>query len=142
MKTVLNVLALISLLSFASYAQTTTDLTPDKMNTEFFKLYGTKGLESSLQYIFETNKFISAGDVDNVKTKLAEQTQQMGKYHGYELIARKSIGRYVLYSFLIRYERQAIRFVLTYYKPDTKWKFNGFEYDDQLSTELKEAATA
>lgn len=137
------IVLLVVLTSCTSNSQSLTDLTPEQLNSEFFDLYKSKGNEASLKYIFSTNKWISEGDITSVKTKLADLTSQLGKYYDKELITKKSIGKnYVLYSFLVKYERQPIRFTITYYKADTKWQLQILEFDVDLQTELREAASS
>ena len=59
------------------------------------------------------------------------------------IVSKKSISEdYLLYSFLIKYDRQPIRYLFIYYKPKNKWQLQNFQYDDNLETELIEAASA
>jgi hypothetical protein len=144
MKYVFSISIILWLTACESKSQpASSNLTPEQFNTEFFNLYKSKGNEPSLKYIFSTNKWISDNDFNTVKNKLNELTMQLGKYHGNELITKKSIGQnLILYSYLIKYERQPIRFMMTYYKADKKWQLQIFEFDYDLQNELREAATS
>jgi len=118
-------------------------LDPNQINKEFFKIYESKGNEPSLKYLFSTNKWIPESDFNSVNTKLSELTSQLGRYYGYELITQKRIGdRYILYSFFVRYERQPVRFIMTYYKADSKWQLQIFEFDYDFQTGLRESANS
>lgn len=139
-----NLLFSITLLLFAcsSDAQSVSNSTPEQMNSEFFGLYKSKGANASIKYLFSTNKWIFEIDTQNVISKLTELTSALGNYTGHDFITKKSVGpNFVLYTFLVKYDRQPIRFNLTYYKADTKWQLQFFEYDPDLQTGLREAAS-
>ncbi|MBT1689152.1 hypothetical protein [Dawidia soli] len=127
--------------SFNSEAQDT----PQKFVDRFFVLYQTKGANEAIDYIFSTNNWMneSKDQVENVKFKLNSTLKLLGKYEGYDLITKKSIGEHLsLYTFLIRYDRQPLRFTMTFYNPSKDWRLYNFSYDDSLDEELKEAGKA
>lgn len=65
----------------------------------------------------------------------------MGKYHGQELITTKKFSEsFILYSYLEKYDRQPIRFIFKFYKPDDKWVLYSYALDDGLDDEIQEAA--
>ena len=65
----------------------------------------------------------------------------IGKYYGFELIAEKKItDSYILLSYLVKYDRQPLRFTFQYYKPNDEWRLYSFEYDGNLDAELEESA--
>jgi hypothetical protein len=124
-------------------SQSTQTQTPEKLNERFFDIYGSQGPKQALEFVFSTNKWMIENQTSEVKIKLIDLTKQLGTYQGNEFISKKSIGEnYVLYSFLIRYDRQPVRFLLIYYKPDNNWQLQNFQYDVNLDTELIEAASA
>jgi hypothetical protein len=131
---------LILLLSpLALYAQEE----PQKIIDQFFSLYRTKGANESVDYIFSTNKWMdeSKDQIENVKFRLNGTIKLLGKYEGYNLITKKTVGEYLmLYTFMVRYDRQPLRFSLLFYKPSSEWKLYNFSYDDNFDEELKEAA--
>ena len=128
---------------WSTYSQPLTTLTPDQLNTEFFNTHKQKGSSASLDYLASTSTWINKNDWSGLKTKLANTLAQFGKYTGYELVSKKTVGKnYVQYFFLANYERQPVRFFITYYRPTAKWQMNMFEYDFDLGTGLKEAASA
>ncbi|HYG03875.1 MAG TPA: hypothetical protein VD927_15615 [Chryseosolibacter sp.] len=118
---------------------------PQKMIDRFFDLYKTKSADEAIDYIFTTNKWMddAKDDIENVKFKLNSTLKQLGEYEGYNLITTKSVGDHLtLYTFMVRYDRQPLRFSLLFYKPSAEWKLLNFSYDDDLSSELDEAAKA
>lgn len=136
-------ITLIALL-FSSISTLAQD-DPQKIIDEFFNLYKTKSSDAALDYIFGTNKWMeeSEDQIENVKFKLNSTLKQMGKYRGYNLIAKKTLGKHLaLYTYLVKYDRQPLRFSLLFYNPSGEWRLQNFSYDDKIGDELKEAATA
>ena len=65
----------------------------------------------------------------------------MGKYYGKELITTKKFAEsFELYSYMIKYDRQPLRFIFKFYKSNNKWVLYSFALDDSLDTEIQEAA--
>lgn len=129
---------------FCSFACTAQN-DPQKIIDEFFTLYKNKGSDTSLDYLFGTNKWMdnSKDQIEGVKLKLNGTLKQLGNYYGYDLITKKSLGdRYWLYTFMIRYDRQPVRFSLLLYKPNEEWRLMNFSFDDNMDDELSEAAKA
>jgi hypothetical protein len=116
---------------------------PQKIIDEFFGLYETKGVDRSMDFIFGTNKWMdkSRDQIEEVKLKLNSAVKLMGDYYGYNLITKKTVGDYYhLYTYMVRYDRQPIRFTIIFYKPGNQWKLMNFSFDDHLSEEIQEAA--
>ena len=80
-------------------------------------------------------------NIDNVKFKLNGTLKLIGGYAGHNLISKKTVGDHLtLYTYIIRYDRQPLRFSLLFYKPSNEWRLFNFSYDDSLDEELTEAA--
>jgi len=127
--------------SICSFAQND----PQKIIDEFFTLYKNKGVDTSLDYLFGTNKWMSNSkdQVEGVKSKLNGTLKLVGDYYGYDLITKKTVGdHYSLYTFMVRYDRQPLRFSMLFYKPNDQWRLMNFSYDDGLDEDLQEAAKA
>ena len=120
-------------------AQTTTE----EITTEFFKTY-EKSPQKAVDYVFGTNKWMmdrNKDGIENVKTQLTSFLGLVGDYYGYEKITEKSVGEsYKLLSYMIKYDRQPVRFTFVFYKPKDKWQVQNFQYDDNLDDELEESA--
>ena len=145
MKHILNLIVLSLAIYSCSDAnsQSGEPLTPEKINEHFFDLYDSKGISEALEFIFSTNDWINETQTSELKNKLVELTKKLGGYQGQEVVSKRSISEnYLLYSFLIKYDRQPIRYLFIYYKPKDKWQLQNFQYDDNLETELIEAASA
>ena len=119
-------------------AQTTTE----EITTEFFKTF-EKSPQKAVDYVFGTNKWMmdrNKDGIENVKTQLTSFLGLVGDYYGYEKITEKSVGEsYKLVSYMIKYDRQPVRFTFVFYKPKDKWQVQNFQYDDNLDDELEES---
>ncbi|UZR94260.1 hypothetical protein [Chondrinema litorale] len=103
----------------------------------------SRNLKKAVDYIFSTNKWISEESqegIDNVKDKLENFLGLVGEYYGYDLITKKNVGEnYELWSYIIKYDRQPLRFTFVLYRPKDKWQLQNFQFDDNLGDELKDA---
>jgi hypothetical protein len=118
---------------------------PQNLIDEFFKLYKEKSSDAALDFIFSTNKWMdgSKDQIENVKFKLNSTLKQLGEYQGYNLITKKTLGEHLsLYTYLVRYDRQPLRFSLLFYNPNNQWRLHNFSYDDSMDEELSEASKA
>ena len=119
-------------------AQTTTE----EITTEFFKTY-EKSPQKAVDHIFGTNKWMmdrNKDGIENIKTQLTSFLGLVGDYYGYEKITEKSVGEsYKLVSYMIKYDRQPLRFTFVFYKPKDKWQVQNFQYDNNLDDELEES---
>lgn len=119
---------------------------PDVLISNFFNTYNTKGVDSALDDIFATNAWMlqrSKDDIDNVKVQLKSIIQIVGDYYGYENITQKSVGEsFKLFSYLVKYDRQPIRFTFMFYKAKDTWKLYNFQFDQDITEELEESAKA
>ncbi len=116
---------------------------PAALVDEFFKEFVSEGSSQALDNLYATNPWMERNQdaVTNLKSKLEGLNEDfVGKFHGYDLIAEKSFGdRYVLLSYLVRYDRQPIRFIFQFYRPDKEWRAYGFQYDGDFNDEIKES---
>jgi hypothetical protein len=136
-----NILIALLLCSFNVLAQDDTQ----KIIDRFFEIYNTKSANEAVDYIFSTNKWMneSKDQIENVKFKLNGTLKLLGDYVGYNLITKKTVGDHLsLYTFMVRYDRQPLRFSMLFYKPSDQWKLLNFSYDDSMDEELQEASKA
>ena len=119
-------------------AQSTTE----EITTEFFKTY-EKSPQKAVDYVFGTNKWMidrNKDGIENVKSQLTNFLGLVGDYYGYEKITEKSVGKsFKLISYMIKYDRQPMRFTFVFYKPKDKWQVQNFQFDDNLDDELEES---
>ncbi len=126
-------------LSMSVYAQKT----PQDLINDFFSSY-EKDPGKAVKEMYKTNVWMERikDDIDNIANKLDGFTiDYIGKYYGYELITSQKFSEsFVLYSYLVKYDRQPLRFTFKFYKPNDTWVLYGFQYDDTFSTEIEEAS--
>lgn len=118
-------------------AQTTTD----EITDEFFNLY-KKSPEEAFDFLTKDIK-VRAGQesTENMKKHFLFAMTQSGTYYGYEKIKEKSLGNSLkLISFLLKYEKDAVRMTTIFYKPEDKWILFEYLFDVSLIQELKESA--
>lgn len=116
----------------------------ENITSSFFKNYQENPTKAYID-LFSTNKWMKdkKSDLETVKIKLADLLASLGDYYGYEPITEKSLGEsYILKSFLIKYERQPLRFTFLLYKPKDTWQIQNFTFDSSIDDELGEAAKA
>jgi hypothetical protein len=125
------------ILSCNSKAQ---EKTPSNIIDTFFKIYNTKGSNEALDFIFLTNKFIEKKDVELIKERVTQYAKILGKYHNQDLVIKKSVGSSIeVYSYILKYERQPIKFLITFYKPSRKWKLQNFKINDNFIEDIEKA---
>ncbi len=114
----------------------------DLIEKNFFDLF-QKDPTSAVDDLSSTNIWFDKDEISSIKLKMDTLAKQLGKYHGYELIAIKGMGKnFTLHSFLAKYERQPVRFTFIYYRPGDKWQLQNFQFDYEFDSELVEAAHA
>jgi hypothetical protein len=65
----------------------------------------------------------------------------IGKYYGYNLITKKqSTENFVLYSYMVRYDRQPLKFIFEFYRPDNVWMLFSFKIDSNLDEDVEQVA--
>ncbi|WP_426669037.1 hypothetical protein ACPPVU_22795 [Mucilaginibacter sp. McL0603] len=107
----------------------------------FFKKYKEEGTSKAVDYIFSSNNLLASPDqLDNLKNKLDSTRRFIGNYKGKVLITEKDASSdLVLLTYLVKHEKQPIRFSFIFYKPDTEWVLFKFQYDDQIISELEDS---
>ncbi len=109
---------------------------------KFFTLYEKNPIEA-VDYVFSTNKWMARNQdgVDNLKNQLKNSLDLIGTYRGYEIITSRNVGNsYKLISYMLKYDRQPLRFTFILYNPNSKWQVQNFKFDDNLGEEIEESA--
>src|SRR5210317_923223 len=107
----------------------------EDVTIHFFELYESKGSDEAVDYVFATNQWLNSErtTIDNIKTQLKKGISIIGQYYGYELIEKRSLGEsFVLISYMLRYDRQPIKFTFILYRPNEKWQIQNLKFDDRL----------
>jgi len=126
--------------SFLSFGQNT----PKEIVSIFFTQYKDEGASQALDNLYKNNKWINRATdaITNLKQQLeALNEDYVGKYYGYELITEKKLSdSFILMSYLVKYDRQPIRFTFQFYKPNNEWITFSFKYDGNIDEEIEESA--
>lgn len=134
----------ILILTFFSISSVLAQDSPDEIVEAFFNKYKNEGSTVAINYLYDLNDWVSksSDDVIALKNQMNNLTEDyVGKYYGYEHILDKHLSDcYELKSFVVKYERQPLRFTFQFYKPNDKWMFHGFSFDTNLTEEIKESA--
>ena len=128
------------LFSIIGFAQNT----PKDIVDKFFTEYKADGGSIALDNLYSNNEWMSRATdaITNLKQQLATLNEDyVGQYYGYELIVEKRLSdSYLLMSYLVKYDRQPIRFTFQFYKPDNVWRTQSFKYDGTIDDEIEESA--
>jgi len=134
---ILTTISLLLMFLLSISAQNSTRDITDK----FFNLYN-EDPGKAIEYGFSTNKWVmekNMAAVENVRLKLLNLITLIGEYRGYELITEEIIGESLkLQSYMMKYDRQPIRFTFIFYRPSDSWVVQNFQYDANLTDELEE----
>ena len=141
-----NIKWLVLILIFTSISCTKTkNHESENVIAEFFKVYEQAGVNDAVDYLFKTNDWINHNDssVIDLKRQLTSLLSDLGPYHGYEVVAKRSLGAdYCLFSVLAKYERQPLRFTFIIYTINGNSKLQKFKYDVDYDYELEKASEA
>jgi len=134
------ILIICSVLSYTTYSQTAG---PEELINTFFQEY-TKNPSKAVEEIYATNPWTTRikDGVESMKNQVSKYSVDfVGKYYGYELIAKKQFSEsFILYSYMVKYDRQPMRFIFKLYKPNDKWTLYSFAIDANLDDEIEQAA--
>lgn len=130
-------LSIISIL-IVSCSSPKADNTSQKTIDAFFFEYQSD-VDNAINNLFTTNSLI---DIDNeqiadLKKQLNTSISSLGQFNGVDFINRHTTGNSLeIYSYLVKYDKQPMRFQFTLYKPKDKWMIYNFQYDFKLNDEL------
>ena len=139
MKKVIIIIPIL-LFSFIAFPQQS----PKEIVEQFFNEFETKGSSVALDNLYKPNKWMArnADAISQLKSQIEGLNEDyVGKYYGYEFLLEKQLAdSYILMSYLVKYDRQPIRFTFQFYKPNKEWVIQSFIFDGDMDEEVKEAA--
>lgn len=153
------ILVLIGAVLPASYAYSATttpvateetvseDATPTPSTSEdyeeiaahFFETLGSEGGKAALEYAFSTNPYSSRleDELSVVINQLSSAEDLLGEYTGNELLVETRVSdKLVTQYYLVMYERQPLKFELTFYKPQDEWVFQNFVFNASIIEDI------
>ncbi|MFH2142070.1 MAG: hypothetical protein ABIJ97_06595 [Bacteroidota bacterium] len=134
MKKIISIIILLFSLSFV-YSQSS----PEELTSKFFELYQKEGASKAVEYVFSTNKYMDKNSdiLVQIQSRLNQLVNLVGNYNGYELVQSKYIGEsYLQQSFMLKYDRQPIKFIFLLYKPKDVWQIQNLRFDDKFDDEF------
>ena len=97
--------------------------------------------DQAFDFIFGTNKWMGENKdgTEKVKFQLREYANLMGEYNGFEKLTDKSLGKSLKVSvYLVKYDRQPLRFIFKYYKSKDEWMLYNLKFDENIDDEFDE----
>jgi hypothetical protein len=137
----MRAIILTMLLTLATSLAISQD-TPEQIIEKFFQDYQIEKPENALDMLYATMPWVERiqDDLDKIKLQFAGLQTLVGEYYGYGLITKKELANsFAIYSYLVKFDRQPVRFLFEFYKPKEKWGLYSFSYDDNIDDELAEA---
>jgi hypothetical protein len=117
--------------------------TPESLIDKFFKDYAVSP-SKAIDDIYNTNVWTknSKEGIENMKREIASYTlDYMGKYYGKELITKqKCTESFELHYYMVKYDRQPMKFVFEFYKPNNKWMLYSLMINADLDEDAEQAA--
>ena len=117
--------------------------TPEQIIEKFWKNYESGDAIKTIDELYANSPWADRikDELESIKIQFKDLPNLLGEFYGYELLITKQLGEsYSIYMFLVKYERQPMRFQFEFYKPKDKWIMQGFSYDYDLDEDLEAAA--
>jgi len=116
--------------------------TPDELIKRFFDTFQTNS-DKALDDIYATNKWTSEmrDAINSMKKTIKNYPSEMGKYYGADFITKQQCTeRFFLYSYMARYDRQPMKVVFQFYKPNDKWILYSLNFSTDIDDDVEAAA--
>ena len=139
MRNITNAGFLLLIITLFSVSFSFAQKSPKEYTDKFFEIYTQKSVNEAVDFLYQDNPWKEniQDAINNIKEKLTGLNSRLGTYHGQVKIGEKNLkDTFVVIHYLIKYERQPLRFEFKFYKPNDEWKVYGFSYDDGISQEL------
>jgi len=112
----------------------------ESITNKFFKEYESS-IEVALSGLYGTNRYFDPKKrvYSPLVDQLEETTQLLGEYYGFVKIQDAEFADcFKIVSYLVKYDRQPLRFTFNFYKADKTYSLYSFEYDDGFDDDFKE----
>lgn len=113
--------------------------TPQIVIDNFFTTFKVNA-SKAIKDLYVKQPWFSSGEIENFQKEI-KGLEKLGTFHGYSFLQKETLKDTIaMHVYLVKYERQAIRFVFEFYKPTNQWRFQGFTYYYNPSDKLEELA--
>ncbi len=141
LRAILAVIILSTPLAMCSNGHSSNPETQKVVDT-FFQEYNTSS-KTAIVNLLSKNKWITNDDASKVASQLDGLAAELGSYNGAEKIGEVTYGKSILqYVYIAKYERQPLKFIFRFYRPNNKWELYSFNYEVNFIGELDEAGKA
>lgn len=133
------IILLLAILTTNAFSQKA----PERIITKFFKTYTKNKPDKAINKLCAYSPWLDSKDDEliQLKSQLRDMKKTIGKCNGYSLLTKKTLGDcYELYSYIVKFDNQPIRFTFKFYKPKNKWLAYSFAYDNNLDDDLEKAS--
>ena len=130
--------AFLILVSITGFCQ----INPDDIINNFFTVF-QNDTDKALDDIYATNPWTTEiGDaISGLKKTVRSYSSEMGEYYGVDFITKqKCTDRFILYCYMIRYDRQPIKVIFELYKPNDKWVLYALNFSTDIDDNVEAAA--
>ena len=129
----------LSMLIFASLNILKAQTITEEFTNIFFNLY-EESPEEAFDFLMKDLKRLDKQSIQNARNQFLVNLGANGVYYGYEKIMERNTGlSFKLVSFLMKFEMNAVRLTIVFYKPKDKWLLVRYDFDTSLIKELIES---
>ncbi len=139
MKKTLLILTIIAGIIAFSSNKSHAQATADELMEGFFTIFD-EDVNLAIDYLFTTNPLIDSKQegIKAIKERLELSRKLLGNYYGWEIVSIYHAGdSYAKYIYSLKYERQPVKFEIVMYKPNSVWKVQNVNFQDDLETEFR-----
>ena len=119
--------------------QKSNEKSPEDYVNIFFDLYRNRSPVAAADYIFANNPYIfeKQESVQDLKTKIGNLEKMLGKERGFFLVQNRDFGGTIrVISYIVKYDRQPLRFIFVFYKPADRWLTYQFNFDNAMDDSI------
>lgn len=113
----------------------------DQQIERFFATVKAGKTDDALDQLFGTNPWLErtrSDQLQNARTQLGSIQKLVGALMTYEKIQEVKVGtRFVHVVYLVLYEREAIRFEFTLFRPASAWVLHSFYFDEEVPKDVR-----
>lgn len=143
MKTKITLMLLIVLILSFSLNVVADDLgfSKQEQTRDFCENFLSFMVEEEIERAFDLveNEWpFSISEIQNLESSTIKQLNSVksryGEIVGYELIEEEKIkDSFIKYTYVMKYEKHIIRWKFIFYKPESSWILNTFNFDDSIN---------
>ncbi len=108
---------------------------PEKIVKNFFDLYKQNRIEQALDYLFSSNPVLynKSESIKNLKNTFTNIEKVLGSFKDYTIsYSQEHFESLKIIIIYVRYEKQPLRLLFVFYKPENRWITYRFEIDTKF----------